>query len=140
MLYLRWAGATLLLFLGAFNAFLCWNLETCTGNAADSLHGGLLTLPFYLLGWWIIPKQSRSAIVWVAAIPGILTLLVSFWTLHLAALWNACKAMTGSPFEPSGDELWFVILWTLVSLTFWVGLAMTLKIAGWNKEEFVEQG
>ena len=139
LVYLRWTVASVLLLLGACNSLLAWNIETCTGNAADSLNGGLLTLPLYVLGWVVIPKRLNGGFAVVVAIPVLINALVLFWTARLAIGWNACRVITGAPFEPTGDELWFVSLWTLVCLAFWLGMTLTIKVSGWNKEDPVEQ-
>jgi hypothetical protein len=139
MLYMRWSIGALLLYLGALNAFLAWNVETCTGGAADSLDGGLITLPLYVLGWATLPKRQSKVILAVAAIPGLVMAFATVWTAGLFTGISACKLITDLPFEMDGREMWFATLWGIVCVVFWGGLAITVKFAERNRDIPVEQ-
>jgi hypothetical protein len=138
----RWIAGGLLLWLGALNALLAWNMETCTGGAADSLLAGvLITLPFYVAGWLVLPKRTSSpgAIIAVASIPAAITTFISIWTVSLASGQSACNVITALPFEKDGREGLFVALWGATCFIFWIGLGISLKIAARIGEKVVEQ-
>ena len=141
MTAVRWTGATLCLFGGALFALLCWNMETCTGGAADSLLvGPIIALPLFVLGWMLFPNRGSSpvVIIFVAAVPAIITAFISAWTARLAIGRSACNVLTGLPFEKDGREIEFLALWAATCLIFWIGLVVSVRVAARNGKPSIE--
>jgi len=139
--YFRWSVGGVLLWLGALNAVASWTMTTCTQGAADSLYGWIITLPFFVLGWAIIPKQgvNPATILGVAAFPAIMAAFVTIWTGLLVAGGSACALITGLPFEKDGRETAFAIAWSATSVVFWIGMAFALYRASSGRKAVVEQ-
>ena len=120
--------AFVILTLGGLNALLAGSVETCTGNAADSLFGFVITLPLNMLGMallgWRVP---RIAVVIAAALPTVLALRYTLLAIELASGTPACTIITGDThWEPGGDESTFALGWGAATLVFWIGLAVAL--------------
>lgn len=141
MPYFRWTVGGMALWLGALNAFLSWTGETCTGGAADSLYGWIITLPLYVLGWAVMPKRGGNpvTIVSIAALPAVVMAFVAIWTASLFFGESACNLITGLPFEMDGRESAFAVAWSASSLAFWIGLAFALYRASSSRKADVEQ-
>ena len=126
----------LLLMIGAATGVLAWSIETCTGDSADSLWTGTLTLAANLAAWALLGRRVPSKLVlFVAALPVLAALSYSISTIQLAAghLGNGLSACAvikpGQEFGPDGREPLFIILWLLVCASFWIGLTPVLARA-----------
>lgn len=140
MRFLRWLAAALCLHFGAIDALLAWNMTTCTQGAADSLYSVILVLPFYLTGWLLLPKRGNGfGLLATALVPIIITTYVTCWTISLTSGISACALITGDPHDMDGREQTFVMLWGLACLVFWLGLAISLKMANWLGANSVER-
>jgi len=120
---------TLLLLLGAATGVLAWSLETCSGSSADSLWLGIATLVTNVAGWALLGRRVPSKpVLFVAALPALAALSYSISTIQLATGLvkglSACSVLKpGQDFAPDGQEPLFIILWLLVCVSFWAGLA-----------------
>jgi hypothetical protein len=126
---------TLLLLIAAATGVLAWSVETCSGSSADSLWVGAVTLVANVAGWGLLGRRVPSKpVLFVAALPALAALSYSISTIQLATgLFeglSACSVLkTGQDFAPDGQEPLFVILWLLVCVSFWAGLAPVLARA-----------
>ena len=125
----RLVVGTILLFIGAATGAMAWALETCTGGAADSLWTGGITLAVNIIAWMLLGSRVPSKLVlFVAVLPAIAALSYSYSTAQMTLGFltegqSACEYLTGDgEVGRDGNELWFIILWLLASLSFWVGL------------------
>jgi multidrug transporter EmrE-like cation transporter len=126
---------TLLLLVAAATGVLAWSLETCSGSSADSLWLGVATLVTNIAGWVLLGRRVPSKLVlFVAALPALAALSYSISTIQLATGLvkglSACSVLKpGQDFAPDGQEPLFIILWLLVCVSFWAGLAPVLARA-----------
>jgi hypothetical protein len=142
-------AGVIFLTLGAMNSWLAMNAETCTQGGADSLFGGFYTLIFYIAGAVSLWAAPLPKLVYIFLIPAAyLAVMHSIFAIKFA--WgfliydmSACFAMKGG-FELSeagewmdGREPYFVVLWLVLSATFWIGLAsiFSKKVAMIKKAE-----
>jgi hypothetical protein len=145
---LRYFAGFVLLLLAGLNALIAWNVDTCTGNAPDSLYGVIFTLPLNALGIAALTWNTRPGpLLAAASVPVLPALYYTVRTLeltfgYLGGTMTACEAVSDyGPWEPSGDELHLIALWLSAVAVFWLGLAF----AGWRayrsaeKDETVEQ-
>ena len=120
---------TLLLLIAAATGVLAWSVETCSGSSADSLWLGAVTLVTNIAGWGLLGRRVPSKpALFVAALPALAALSYSISTIQLAAGFakglSACSVLKpGQDFAPDGQEPLFIILWLLVCVSFWAGLA-----------------
>jgi hypothetical protein len=121
---------TLLLMIGTANGMLAWSVETCTGASADSLWRGIITLLANVVAWALLARRMPSRpVLFVAALPALAALSYSISTIQLAVGYfahglSACSVLkAGQEFPTDGREPLFIILWLLVCLSFWGGLA-----------------
>jgi len=120
---------TLLLLVAAATGVLAWSVETCSGSSADSLWLGAVTLVTNIAGWGLLGRRVPSKpALFVAALPALAALSYSISTIQLAAGFakglSACSVLKpGQDFAPDGQEPLFIILWLLVCVSFWAGLA-----------------
>ena len=124
-------GATLgaiLLLLGAALGAMAFVVETCTGNAPDSLLVAPFVLGLNVLGFAALGWSSRPWVVGaVALIPGLAAVRYSFKTVLLASGVPACELITGETgWEQTPDHAHLVMLWVATALSFWLGLAGAL--------------
>lgn len=115
---------------------LAWSVETCTGDSADSLWIGAATLAANLIAWALLGRRVPSKpVLFVAALPALAALSYSRSTIQLAIGYfrdglSACAIIKdGREFGFDGQESLFIILWLLVCLSFWGGLAPVLARA-----------
>ena len=120
---------TLLLLIAAATGVLAWSVETCSGSSADSLWLGAVTLVTNIAGWGLLGRRVPSKpALFVATLPALAALSYSISTIQLAAGFakglSACSVLKpGQDFAPDGQEPLFIILWLLVCVSFWAGLA-----------------
>jgi len=120
---------TLLLLVAAATGVLAWSVETCSGSSADSLWLGAVTLVTNIAGWGLLGRRVPSKpALFVATLPALAALSYSISTIQLAAGFakglSACSVLKpGQDFAPDGQEPLFIILWLLVCVSFWAGLA-----------------
>lgn len=126
----RLVVGTLVLFIGAATGLLAWAVETCAGNAADSLWMGAFALAANAIAWMLLGRRVPSkTVLFVAVLPALAALSYSLSTFRLAKGYvfeglSACAAIRpGLEFGFDGREPLFVGLWLLVVLSFWGGLA-----------------
>jgi hypothetical protein len=121
-------AGTILLFAGALNATLALTAETCTGGAADSLSGGIITIVFYTAGFFVLARtRSRPTVIAVAVLPMLAAIGHSVFALHFLAGYvnsgmTSCQAMTGDPYGADGREAFHIALWCATGVVFWAGL------------------
>jgi len=122
-------GTLALMISGAIGMF-AWSIETCTGDAADSLWLAAPTLLGNLLAWALLGHRVPSKLVLlVAALPALAAVSYSLSTIHLAVGYfghgiGACSVMRpGQEFGLDGREPLFIGLWVVTCASFWGGLA-----------------
>ena len=120
---------TILLFIGAAVGFFAWAVETCTGGSADSLWTGLIALACNSIAWLLLGRRVPSKLVlFVAVLPALAAMSYTWSTVQLTLGFvangqGACALITGDEGSSmDGRELLFIVLWWLVSASFWVGL------------------
>ena len=141
----RLVFGTLLLLLGAATGVLAWSVETCSGASADSLWAGVVALGANLVAWGLLGRRMPvRPVLFVAALPALAALSYSISTIQLASGYfhglSACSVLKpGQDFAPDGQELLFVILWLLVCISFWGGLApmvaRAIRVHGASNDE-----
>ena len=129
MAILRAVLAFVLLTLGGFNGLLAGSVETCTGNAPDSLMLFPITLALNTIGMLLLCwRPNRLAAGLAAAIPTLLALNYSSTAFLLATGTPACTIITGDPqWGLSGEEAFLAGGWGACALIFWIGLAYALS-------------
>ena len=120
---------TILLFVGGATGVFAWAIETCANASADSLWTGAVTLAANLLGWILLGRRVPSKLVlFVAVLPALAALSYSWSTMQLTLGFvadgeGACRLITGDEeIGRDGREPLFILLWLLVSASFWAGL------------------
>jgi hypothetical protein len=126
----RLVFGTLLLMLGAATGLLAWSVETCSGASAGSLWTGAITLLANLVAWAFLARRMPSKpVLFVSVLPALAALSYSVSTIqlvigHVVHGLSACSVIkAGQNFPPDGREPLFIILWLLVCVSFWGGLA-----------------
>ena len=127
---------TLLLLTGAATGMLAWSVVTCAGDKVDSLWTGALALVANLIAWALLGSRMPSRLVLIVAVlPALAAMSYTASTFHLAAGYfgeglSACDVLKdGADFGYDGREPAFIVLWLLVCLSFWGGLAPVLARA-----------
>ena len=120
----------LVLIIGAATGFVAWSVVTCAGASAGSLWLGAVTLAANLLAWSLLGRRVPSKpVLIVAVLPALAALSYTISTIQLTIGFfgkglSVCSVLKhGQDFAPDGREALFVLLWLLVSASFWVGLA-----------------
>ncbi|WP_370179155.1 hypothetical protein [Alteriqipengyuania sp.] len=128
MAILRAVLAFLILTLGGIFGWLAGVMETCTGNAPDSLLGFIITLPLNVVGVALLCwKPHRIAVILAGAIPVLLSFSYLSVALKLLAGIPACTIITGmDEWPPTGDETKLGFVWLATALILWIGLATAL--------------
>jgi hypothetical protein len=121
---------------------MAWAMETCTGNAPDSLFLGIFVLPLNCLGIALLAwRPSPVPLAASAVVPALVAMPYTGATIELAHGYlargiGACDVLTNyGPWGPSGDEPFFIVLWTSAMAVFWLGLAFALWRAYRSTEE-----
>ncbi len=132
----RLVVGTLLLLTGAATGMLAWSVATCTGDSADSLWIGAVALITNIIAWAFLGRRVPSKLVLIVAVlPALAALSYTASTIQLAAGYfgeglSACDVIkSGEEFGRDGGEPLFILLWLLVCLSFWGGLAPVLARA-----------
>ena len=106
------------------------------GASADSLWIGGVTLASNAVAWTLLGRRVPvKPALFVAALPALAALSYSLSTIQLAIGYfkdglSACAVIKDVPeFAPDGQEPLFLMLWLLVCLSFWGGLAPVLARA-----------
>lgn len=120
---------TILLLIGAATGALAWALETCTNANADSLWTGAVALAANLAAWALLGRRVPSKLVlFVAVLPAIAAVSYTVSTVQLTVGFvtegrGACALITADEsYGLDGRERLFILLWLLVSASFWAGL------------------
>jgi hypothetical protein len=130
------------------NGLLAWNIDTCTGNAPDSLFGGVITLPLNGAGMALLAWKPRPVpMTATVAVPALLAIPYAWTTAalthgYLERGMGACDMISQyGPWEPSGDEFFLIVLWLAAAAVFWLGLALAGSRAyrSAERDEIVEQ-
>jgi hypothetical protein len=121
---------TLVMMLSAATGVSAWSVATCNGASAGSLWLGAATLATNIVGWALLGRRVPSKLVLlVALVPALGALSYTISTINLAAGYlgkglSACTVLKGGQeFAHDGREPYFIILWLLVCISFWGGLA-----------------
>lgn len=127
---------TILLILGAANGYMAWAVENCTGSKADSLIlPAVITIVLNGLAWLLLARRVPSKLVlFVAVLPALAAISYTMTTLKIAYGYlvmgsSACATLTGDPHVMDGREPMGIFLWSLASLSFWVGLLPVVRRA-----------
>jgi|GEM_PF-5918097 len=128
MALLRAVAAFLILTLSGLFGFIAGIVETCTGNAPDSLLGFIVTLPLNLLGVALLCwRPNRVAVSLAAIIPALLSISYPIVAIKLLAGMPACTVITGTTeWAPTGNETMLGVAWMATALILWIGLATAL--------------
>ena len=103
-------------------------METCTGNAPDSLAAGWLVLPLNIVGFALLAQRpTLPGFILGGILPSVAAVSYTHQALLLLAGVPACGLISEyGPWEPSGEEASLGLLWLACSIVFWLGLALTL--------------
>ncbi len=122
--------------IGAATGMLAWSVATCTGDSADSLWIGAVALITNIIAWAFLGRRVPSKLVLIVAVlPALAALSYTASTIQLAVGYfgeglSACDVLKdGADFGYDGREPAFIVLWLLVCLSFWGGLAPVLARA-----------
>ena len=121
---------TLALLIGAAVGLMAWSVETCDGGQAGSLWLGVATLILNIIAWLLLGTRLPSKpVLFIALIPALAAISYTVSTIQLGGGYfgdglSACSVLKpGQDFPNDGREPLFVILWLLVCISFWGGLA-----------------
>ncbi len=126
-----WAIISALAFyLGLLNTILARVVGTCTQGDADRLWGVLISIPLFLLAVIALSQTRYPRGTAIVCVPAFLLML---WQAAFAAKLSfeilvhnssACEVLEGMPYENSGDEIAFAVLWPLVGFGTLVAMAL----------------
>ena len=128
MAIVRAALACMILTLSGLNGLLAGTMETCTGNAPDSLLGFVISLPLNVIGVALLCwRPQRVAVLLAALIPALLSIPYMMLAMELLAGAPACTVITGNPEWPrTGEETTLGLAWLCTGLILWIGLAYAM--------------
>ena len=126
----------ILIYAGALMTFPALNATTCTQGDAGSLFGGVFSLLLYAAGFSILcifkPTRFTFFVLVPAAIVAWLqaSFAVRFASGYLLQGMSACEAMFGYEQSYDGNEVFYLVVWGAVNITFIFGLIFSLYRAG----------
>lgn len=112
----------LALYLGLLNSFLARFAGTCTQGDADRLYGIVVSVPFFVLALLCLSRTNHPKGTMIVCLPALPLMLWQAWFAVeisfgvLAHKLSACQVIEGVPYEYSGGEIKFAILWPVVIL------------------------
>lgn len=129
--------AVVLLTLGAANSYWATVAETCTQSAADSMLAGVLSIPLYILAYWLLLRRPLPLAIVPMLLPAFMAIVYEVWwtalfgyqyLIHATAV---CDLITGyGPFELDGREPFYLAVWIALGILGTGGMAAILVRAG----------
>lgn len=125
--------AVVLLTLGAANSYFATVVETCTQNAADSMLAGVLSIPLYVISFWLLLRRPLPLTIAALLIPALLVIGYEVWWtarfdyeygIHSVAV---CVLIAGGgTFEFDGREPLFLATWAALSVLGTAGIIVII--------------